>query len=236
MRTIKQCLQETNRSVVLNGLSYSLISDPVILLNEKEHSVEEIQTLYSDYMNDFIERLLKLEPVETENEVVYLTKDTGRSGGRALSLEMCHLDELREDIDAPCYSLECTDWSRSLGYLVADTKLTQDNLNVLIQLYLEDASLYGTTEEGRKKSIEDFTDRLEASLRDIEEERCKSAEEMFDSLYQRMGLPVPERDPEEIELRGKILEAQCEHFLYCRRRERKRILQIESLEQVENHA
>jgi len=59
---------------------------------------------------------------------------------------------------------------------------------------------------------------------------------MFDSLYQRMGLPVPERDPEEIELRGKILEAQCEHFLYCRRRERKRILQIESLEQVENHA
>lgn len=159
------------------------------------------------------------------HDVVYLIKNPDGAGRRSLNIEMCHLDEIREDIDASGYSFESTAWERSLGYLVADTKLTQDNLNVLLQLYLEDASFHGTTEERRKKSIEEFEERLEESLKDIGNGRSRSAEEVFDSLCQSLGRPIPEKDPEETELKRKILEAQCALFLYIRRRERKRILQ-----------
>ena len=139
MKTIQEHLREADRKRLLDCLAYRFLSDPLHLLEAREYAVEEIMERYSGHMNSFIERLLRLDIDRSDSHVFFLYPDY-RNGE---TLDLVELAEIDVDIEAPGLDFTFTDWHESLGYLVADTKLTQDNMIQLLAQYLEQASFSG---------------------------------------------------------------------------------------------
>ena len=220
MKSIKEHLASADRGILLNCLSYRFMEDPLNLLERKDYTVQDIQDRYSRYMDAFIERLLGVETVRSDQCVFYMY--TSFEKGEVLDL--IDSSEIAADIDAPSLDCTFTEWKETLGFSVADTKLTQDHLIDLLAQYLEDASFLGTDEDSWASSLSDLISRLEEGVRSMDEGKTRSAEEVFEEIRRAHGFPEPEKDIKQDELLSKITAAIAEFDLYCRRRERRRIL------------
>ena len=220
MKTIKEHLAAAERDRLLDCLSYRFIQDTLHLLELKDHTIQDIRDQYSRYMNAFIERLLCVEETRSEQRVFYLYTGYGKDE----VADLIDLAEITEDIEAPGHDFSFTEWSDSLGYSVADTKLTQDYLIDLLAQYLEEASLFGTDEDSRAAKVSDLIKQLDEGMQSMKEGEGRPAEEVFEELRREHGFPAPEKDARQDELGGKVTEAIAEFELYSRTRERKRIL------------
>ena len=124
MKTIQEHLREADRKRLLDCLAYRFLSDPIQLLEAKEYTVQEIMERYSGHMNSFVERLLGTDSGRSDTHVFYLYPGYENDE----TPDLVDLRAIEADIDAPGLDFTFTDWHEALGYLVADTKLTQDNL------------------------------------------------------------------------------------------------------------
>ena len=220
MKTIQEHLREADRKRLLDCLAYRFLSDPIRLLEAREYTVQEIMEGYSSHMNSFIETLLGTECGRSDTHVFYLYPDYGND-------EMPDLVDLRAieaDIEAPGLDFTFTDWRVSLGYLVAETKLTQDNLTVMLAQYLEQASFFGTEEAARSTRIDGIVKDLDAGIQSMRDGESLSADEVFDELCRKHGFPIPEKDSRQDELNSRAITAIHEYGMYGRTRERKRLL------------
>lgn len=220
MKTIKEHLTATERDRLLDCLSYRFIEDTLHLLELKDHTVQDIRDRYSRYMNAFIECLLCIDETCSEQRVFYLYTGYGKDE----IADLIDLAEITEDIEAPGHDFSFTEWSESLGYSVADTKLTQDYLIDLLAQYLEEASRFGTDENSRAEKLSELIKQLDEGVQSMKAGVGKSAEEVFEELRRKHGFPVSEKDARQDELGGKVVEAIAEFELYSRTRERRRIL------------
>ncbi|MBQ9064562.1 MAG: hypothetical protein IJ123_03865 [Blautia sp.] len=221
MRTIKECLELADRKAVLGKLAYRFIEDTIHLLELKDRTVGEIMERYSKYMDSFIETLLTIEEKRNDDMVFYLHSDYGKE----TVLDLISLKAIRAEINSPGHDFGFPDWSESLGYLVADTKQTQDDLPTLVALYLEEASFFGTDPDERKEKIDKVIADLDRSMESIDGTEYLTAEEVFDDLRRKHGLPVPEHDPMQEEMESKARKSIFEYNTYSKTRERKRILE-----------
>lgn len=220
MKTIQEHLKEADRKRLLDCLAYRFLSDPLHLLEAREYAVEKIMERYSGHMNSFIERLLGLDIDRSDSHVFNLYPDY-RNGE---TLDLVELAEIDADIEAPGLDFTFTDWHDSLGYLVADTKLTQDNMIHLLAQYLEQASFFGTEETARSARIEGIVKDLDAGIQSMRDAEPLPADEVFDELCRKHGFPIPEKDSRQDELNSRIIAAVHEYGMYGRTRERKRLL------------
>jgi len=220
MKTIQEHLREADRKRLLDCLAYRFLSDPIRLLEAREYAVEEIMERYSQHMDKFLERLLGLDIDRSDSHVFYLYPDY-RNGE---TLDLVELAEIDADIEAAGLDFTFTDWHDSLGYLVADTKLTQDNMIQLLAQYLEQASFFGTEEASKSRRVAEIEKELQAGIDSMWDGESKPAEVVLDELRKAHGLPIPEKDSRLDELRDKAVSAIHEYGMYGRTRERKRIL------------
>lgn len=220
MKTIQEHLREADRKRLLDCLAYRFLSDPIRLLEAREYAVEEIMERYSGYMNSFIERLLGLDIDRSDSHVFYLYPDY-RNGE---TLDLVELAEIDADIEAAGLDFSFTEWRKSLGYLVADTKLTQDNMIHLLAQYLEQASFFGTEEASKARRVAEIENELQAGIDSMRDGESKPTEVVLDELRKAHGLPIPEKDSRLDELRDKAVSAIHEYGMYGRTRERKRLL------------
>lgn len=220
MKTIQEHLGAADRKRLLDCLAYRFLSDPIRLLEAREYTVQEIMERYSGHMNSFIERLLSTESSKSENHVFYLHPDYRNDE----VLDLADIEAMKADIEAPGLDFTFTDWHESLGFLVADTKLTQDNLTVMLAQYLEQASFFGTEETARAGRIDGIVKDLDAGIQSMRDGESMSADEVFDELCRKHGFPIPEKDSRQDELYSKVLSAIHEYGMYGRTRERNRLL------------
>ncbi len=220
MKTIQEYLAAADRERVLKNLSYRFLEDPLHLLELEECTIKDIQKRYSDYMNGFIEQLLSIEAARSDSHVFYLY--TSYEKGEILDL--IDMAEIAADIKACGHDFSFTDWRESLGFLVADTKLTQDYLTDLLAQYIEGVSCFGTDEASRTAKLGEIFEQLDEGMRSFQEGEAKSAEEVFEELRKEHGFPAREKDPSQDALRDKVTVAVAEFEQYCRIRERERIL------------
>ena len=139
-------------------------------------------------------------------------------------MDLVSIEEISADIEAPGYDFSFSDWSSSLGCLVADTRQTQDNLISLLAQYLLEAGLFGTDTDARERKLEEVTEDLDKAMQDIHAGEGIPADEVFDEIRRKHGFPVPEKDPEQDGLKSRIYSAIAEYAMYSRTRERRRIL------------
>ena len=220
MKTIQEYLGAADRQRLLDCLAYRFLSDPLRLLEAREYTVQEIMERYSGHMNSFIERLLGVEIAGSDTHVFYLYPDYRNDE----VLDLADLKAIEADIEAPGLDFSFTEWRESLGYLVADTKLTQDNMIQLLAQYLEQASFFRTEEATRSGRIDEIVKDLDAGIQSMREGESMSADVVFDKLCRKHGFPIPEKDFRQDELYSAVMSAIHEYGMYGRTRERKRIL------------
>lgn len=139
-------------------------------------------------------------------------------------LELVRLSELKKNIKAPVSDFLFVSWEESLGYLVADTKLTQDYLIDLLAQYIENAAFFGTDATAKAARIKEIDESIAEGISSLENDESRPADEYFDALHEEFGLPVPEKDDRFEELKHTALTTILDCESYVRTRERKRIL------------
>ena len=228
MKTVQEYLREADRDRILASVAYDTICDTLLLLEYPDKTIAEIQDAIKKRMNELIDHLLSLEAVPTDHKVLYLTPASSfnrRYNHEDRSLCLIDLNEVRRNIYASSYSIEFSDWEETLGYLVADNKLTQDYMNELLTQYLHEISFFGADPELHKEKVKEVYADIERGMKEIDEGRAIPAEEVFEDLRREHNLPVDEKDEKMDELQSKITEVELIYSRYCNWRERSRILE-----------
>ena len=119
------------------------------------------------------------------------------------------------------YAYEFTEQKEALGFLVADTKLTQDNIMDVVIDFLYEISFFGYEQEHLAGVIK----KLDETMKEIKEhpERLKRVD--LDELREKCGIPVEEIYPEEEKLEKAYYEAEMEYLQYCKMMELEKIKQ-----------
>ena len=139
-------------------------------------------------------------------------------------MNLIDLNELRKDINASSYAFDLTPWEQTLGYLVADTKLTQDYIIELLEQFLEEISFLGTDPDVHKKEVEQVFADIEESMKEIEEGRTLTLKEEFERFRKNHRWPIKEKDSVQEQYKQDYYAAQIKYNHYCDWRERSRIL------------
>lgn len=227
MKTVQIVLREADRDRLLDMLTYDILYDTQLLLELKDRTIENIQEACRSHMNAFIEYLFSLEAAPSDHMVLYMCEAS--SFDRAYNhedktLNLININEIRQDIYASSYGFEFSDWSEALGYLVADNKLTQDYLYVLLAQFLNEISFFGTDPEEHRKKVEETYADLDQAMEEAKAGHTIPAEQVFRELAEEHGFPVDEKDAFADSMRSEIFAAQYKHSRYCHWRERSRIL------------
>ena len=228
MKTVQTYLRESDREKLLDSIAYDKLCDTLLLLEYKDKTIAEIQDAVKKRMNGLIDYLISLEVVPSDHDVLYLTEATSydkQYNNESHTLHLINLEEIRKDIYATSYAFELSDWSETLGYLVADNKLTQDYMTELLTQYLHEITFCGTDPEARKERVRNIFEDLDQSMKEIDEGQTVSADDMFEELSREYGFPIDEKDPKQDDLHSKVIEAEVRYSRYCTWRERSRILE-----------
>ena len=227
MKTIQEYLRNTDRERLLNAIAYDTLNNTILLLEYKDKTIDEIQNAIKMHMNAFIDHLLTLKTKPSDHMVLYMNEATSfdrRFNHEDKELCLIDINEIRKDIYASSYGFELSDWEKTLGYLVADNKLTQDYMTHLLTQYLNEISFFGTDPKKRQKNIDEIHADLDQALKEIERGETIPAEEVSKNLADEYGFPIDEEDDFQDLLKKGIFEAEFKYVRYCHWRERSRIL------------
>lgn len=228
MKTVQEHLRDADRTSLLDAVAYDTICNSLLLLEYPDKTIAEIRDASKQMMNDLIEHLLSMEAVPTDHMVLYMVPATSfdrQFNHEERSLCLIDLNEIRNDIYSTSYAFELTDWAESLGYLVADNKLTQDYITDLLTQYLHEISFFGADPELHREEVENVYAELDQAMKELDEGHTIPEEDVFEELRKRHGRPLDEKDEKMDALKSRITEAEIRFNRYCQWRERSRILE-----------
>lgn len=219
MKTVQECLREFDMEVLLNAyLAIPFIRDEMIEVIKKKETVtgKEVWNMFRDRIRKFIE-YMRSTTVESSEElsVLYVYEVPEGSLWSRFSHGLVHIAELKEKgTDAEDYSYTLCTHKQVAGFLVADTKLTRDNLLGLMKEVLYEASFYGYTEE-----------EIEEEIQNIETEEFE--DDSFEAAF--MNYKPKPKSEDEMRLEKACNKAREEYSVFLRK---KALLEvIESLQQ-----
>ena len=228
MKTIQEVIRELDTEKIENAYFYE--HDPKIweLSPDKydDMTFREYKVRRSTHFQEFLQSLLDIEPKPEEgrNNILFLSKNL--DGEDDLSIHLAYSDEILKaesfDYDSfNTYDFSLAPRNEAMSFLVSDNKLTQDNLMKLVVEFLWEISFYGYDEEDVKREAEE----LDRRFKSFEEhpEKGRPAEEVFEALRVKHGLPKEEIYPEEEAFKDRKTVAVMEYNQYCRAVELKRI-------------
>ena len=228
MKTIQTVLHEADRETLLDLLAYDVLYDTQLLLEAKDRTIAEIQEACRSRMNAFIEGLLSLKTEASDHMVLYMCEAAALDKAcnhEDKTLHLIDMNEIRQDSYASSYGFEFTDWGEAMGYLVAENKLTQEDLYDLLLQFLNELSFFGTDPEKRREKVNEVQDELTEAMEDIKAGHTIPAEQVFRELAEEYGFPEGEKDDFADSLKSEIAAAQYKYSRYCHWRERSRILE-----------
>ncbi len=194
-------------------------------------TIGELKERRSKRFQDFLKSLIDMEPAPVKDgkqEILFLAKSKSSRTHSDEELFLAYANEILEaesfDYDHfSCYSFSFSPREECMSFLVADNKLTQDNLLSVAIYFVHELSCYGYDYADVERLLEEIDRDIEKSEEDIKAGRCHTAEESFKLLSDHFGFPIDEVYPREEELRHKHLEAELEYNQYCRGIELQRI-------------
>ena len=227
MKTIQQVLKELDHEEIERAFFREYQTDVRELKDRDDMSIGEYKKMASERFQGFIDRLCAAEinPNPEGQGILFIHKAFDRGSGQEYYIRLVMKEELMMEeelskVESYAYDLES--WDTALGFLVADTKLTQDNLMDLAVDFLWEMSWFGY----EPQDIENARKDLEEKIREADERRIKP-EEMnanhFEEKLKEYEIPIEEEYPKERELKDVISKAEEELTDYCRCIELERI-------------
>ncbi len=213
MKTIQEYLKEADREKLID---YYLKLKPIKYdVNERylDMTVREIKEAQVKRLNEYIDHLCSIEPVEPENgkHGILYVYCLDRSGNPDFDMccPMAYLDELKEDIvNANDYLYVFCSQAEIMGFFVGDNPLTQLSIYELMAQVMVDASFLGFKNERYEESKEWGKTGDDEKDFDDNKDQVQHAKNSFD-----------ENDP-----RSVYKKAKHDYFIYIRGEEREKIL------------
>ncbi len=219
MKTIQEIIKEKDPKEIESAYFYEYPINLWKVKNHDDRTIGEFNKLVSDRFLAFLKRLCETE-AETGTGILFVYKSKDNWLQHSKDVALIHEEELLQetDIDKVCiYSYEFTEQKRALGFRVADNKLTQDNIMLLVTSFLHEISFFGYEQE----HLEEEMQKLDKAMENID--NAESWDCGTDDIRKKYGIPIEEEYPEEDELKSKYLMAAMEYTKYCRNIELKRI-------------
>ena len=200
--------------------SFFFENSPDLWRFEKDDSrtIAEVRRSMSDNFRRFVEDLKKMEIVPPEDGrtmILYAHKQAGEpSWYPETAVDLVSADELLEKENLSCidhYAFEFTPWAEALGFLIADNKLTQDNLTEVLVHFLDELSFFGYEES----EMEEEREEVLASAKEAKEHPERLVEWDPEKMREELGLPQKEEYPLEKEYLSQILKKINEYNKYC---------------------
>jgi len=224
MKTIQQIIKETNHKEIEREYFYEYSPKLHELRDDDDCTVAEIMQCASERFQDFLTRVceIEIEPDPDGQHILFATKHIDKYGFDKYSAELVSVEELLEAEDlsnVQLYAIEYTEWKYALGFLVADNRMTQDNLMDVIVEFLYSISFSGYYPEAVENAIKE----LEARKREAEEhpERLKEISDVeWNAKYDK---PREVVDEKEEELKAAISAAKGAYYEHIKVTELQRI-------------
>ena len=212
MKTIKKYLMEVD---VKKLISEYLLKHPIELnkIVSKKMSVEEIEKSAKKKLRDYIMRLqdLEIDKSEDKKEYVLLAHKFLEDGFEKATYSLFCVNEIIEEGEfAKSYAYEYTRQAEIVGFLVAETKYTQDNIYGLLVDALWEASFFGLEQE----YLEEQKRELEDAIRECGTDDGEYTELMFEEWETEKAT----RDEMAEALRKQAIDAQQRYNEYQRKR------------------
>lgn len=221
MKTIQEYLKECNRKDVINSYIYKYVFNNE-LMNKKYKNVTcgEIIKKYTDKLNSYIDKLIRMEPKQDNSDIwilvtTHVSENLYHDDIEHLLIKKSDLFSNKKIEDIESFSYTLTDFEEILSFYVADTYLTQYNITDLIADFLYESSWTGFNHEVLKKEI----NRLQESINEIENEKNRliPAEEFFNELEEKYGFEFERKDKKQEEAYHKYLEHCNKYNKKCKK-------------------
>lgn len=223
MKSVQEWLLELDEDAIIGCyfVKYPIDFD---MLENKDIKVSEVLAVSKARLRGFIHRLKALAAPESGSGIFYAVK-TLSGGHEEIAVKLSYRKDILENDLPEHYGWMLTDHKEVMGYLIADTSLTQNNIESVMAEILYEMSFFGYTQEALDKEQKKLNESLKASLKEIEEGRSYTADEVFARIEAKLGLAPEEKDERSDELRSAALTAEVNFGEYWRTRE---ALQIRS--------
>lgn len=219
MKTVQKVLQELDADKLID----TFLRDNPIEYDRNENmldrTVRDIRDTVHNNLRRFINRLREMpitEPEEGHQGVLYAHR-TMKEGFSAQAFNLVHLEELLE-LGTECenYAYEFTPQSEIMGFLIADSPMTQRYIYDLVADVLYEASFFGFEQEGLPMQKAKLMDSLEevrsGNVESLSWEEVKAELETEDFSFD-------EESPDEEALRRAAWEAEWAYSRHSRDKE-----------------
>ena len=219
MKTVQEWLVATDEKEIIDA--YQWIYPPEFWrLKEREISVSEVYGQQEEAVSGFIKHLKCLAPTENEN-MLFLAISSYQNGNPEVSTILVDKTEIdKEPMES--YGWFATDREEIMGYHIADTQLTKQNMPMVLAQILYEASFLGFTREQFEAERDDLNHSLERADQEIREGKPLSADE----VWYKLCVPRENKGPRAEEQRQAGNRAEHEYAAYSQMQE---IRQIKSL-------
>lgn len=158
-------------------------------------------------LRDFICLLRKLPAVKAENACVFFCGPALPSGLGSVATYLRTLSSLQADGEKPprCSCMD-SDWEEVLGYLVAETPFTSENIYAMTADILFEMSFLGFIQDQRAEKLRHLPEEADTPW-----EECVNR----DAAAERLGLHPKKADPEELRLMEEINKAESAYADHC---------------------
>ena len=221
-------IQEVLRELKVDKIEKCYFGEhPIELLSLKgvdAVAIGKYRKKVSSAFQSFVGKLRNMEIVDNSDDpwILFVCKSTCENRLNGHTVELIHLKELMEEKDlskVETYAYEFTEQKEALGFLVADTKLTQDNIMDVVVDFLYEISFFGYEQKQLAKEIK----KLDEAMKEIEEHPERLERVDLDELFGKYDISKEEINPEEDKLRKAYYKAEMEYIQYCRIAEMEKI-------------
>lgn len=226
MQTIQEVLRKLDRKELEGAYFYDYGIKLWELNPEDTRTIKEIKEKVSENFQKFVDRLCNMEVKQPEDgkiRILYAHREIYDTVWSAdIAADLVYADEIMKAEDlakVEHYAYEFTPQEEALGYLVADTKLTQDHLYDVAVSFLNEMSFFGYDQEDMNGKKEELLE----SVKEAEEHPEKLVPFSTDDLRKKLGFPKDEKYPKEEEIKDKIIKHIAEYNRYCKKTELKKI-------------
>ena len=225
MRTIQEYLKECDRGEIINGYIYKYAFSWELMGSKyKDVTCGEIVEKYRRTLNDYIDKLVKLQSESNEEEMILLAYHSSEDDDILFSL-FKREDIMNEDLDyVTSYGYEFSEFEEVVGYYVADTYLTQYSINDLIIDYLHETSWTGYNHERLQEDLDKLIKATEeAEAHKDDPDYYMTAEEVFRRVEEEFGFEFEKHDSKQEAARHEFIQHATEYTEKCRSIEIKKL-------------
>ena len=207
MQTIQDHFRTCNRKTVVNiFVNKYILTDTILLLENRDRMVSEIIDTTKDKLNGLIDRIISSD-VERQNEMILLAAHCTKG----ITFPLVKRSEIDKDkVQSYSYILDRID--KAAGYLVADTYLTMYYLSDLLADFLFTVSWTGYNQERLEKEIKNLEEAIN-ELRDPD--NFMSYEEFSEAIEETAGLELKKQDPKQKEAWFELICRESEYDKTC---------------------